>query len=123
MSTADSQLLTVGAIFTNDFYKPYIEKKADPRRQFWVARIVIVAFAVLAWALVLAGLLLDKLASKRYGLPLRATAHVLLPFALYAGKSAAGIYGIIGAHAFMVILARVATVFFLNRFKVNITNA
>ena len=51
MSTADSQLLIVGAMFTNDFYKPYIEREADPRRQFWVARIVIVAFAVLAWAL------------------------------------------------------------------------
>ena len=40
---------------------------------------------------------------------------VLMPFALYAGKSVAGIYGIIGAHAIMAILVRVAILFVLNR--------
>ena len=43
------------------------------------------AWAVLAWALVLAGLLLDSRAGKRYGRPLRVTAHILLPFALVWG--------------------------------------
>ncbi|MDY7077796.1 MAG: hypothetical protein SXV54_12820, partial [Chloroflexota bacterium] len=43
------------------------------------------AWAVLAWGLVLAGLLLDRLTGKRYGFPLRLTAHVLLPFALLWG--------------------------------------
>jgi len=43
------------------------------------------AWVVLAWGLVLAGLLLDSRAGKWYGLPLRTTAHVLLPFALLWG--------------------------------------
>jgi len=43
------------------------------------------AWVVLAWGLVLAGLLLDSRAGKRYGLPLRTTAHLLLPFALLWG--------------------------------------
>ncbi len=40
---------------------------------------------------------------------------VLLPFALYAGKMIAGIYGIIAAHGVMVILGRVTILFILNR--------
>ncbi len=43
------------------------------------------AWAVLAWGLMSAGLLLDRLASEQYGRPLRVTAHVLLPFALLWG--------------------------------------
>jgi hypothetical protein len=43
------------------------------------------AWVVLAWALMLAGLSLDRFANRRYGLPFRFTAHVLLPFALLWG--------------------------------------
>ena len=40
---------------------------------------------------------------------------ILLPIALYIGKSLAGIYGIIAANGVMLILARVMTLFFLSR--------
>ena len=43
------------------------------------------AWVVLAWALVLVGLLLDRIAGQRYGRPLRVTAHLLLPLALLWG--------------------------------------
>ncbi len=43
------------------------------------------AWAVLAWVLMSAGLLLDRFASEQYGRPLHVTAHVLLPFALLWG--------------------------------------
>ncbi|HDP90230.1 MAG TPA: hypothetical protein ENN42_09835 [Thioalkalivibrio sp.] len=49
------------------------------------------AWAVLAWVLILAGLALECLAGqragRRYGLPLRVTAHILLPFALAWGSA------------------------------------
>ncbi|MCP4535317.1 MAG: hypothetical protein GY831_29360, partial [Delftia sp.] len=45
------------------------------------------AWAILAWALVLMGLLIDKLAGQQYGRPLRTTAHLLLPFALLWGAA------------------------------------
>ncbi len=48
-------------------------------------------------------------------LKVHAAVFVILPFALYIGKSIAGIYGIIGAHAFMLISARVLTLFILNK--------
>jgi len=43
------------------------------------------AWVVLGWGLMLTGLLLDGHAGTRYGLPLRTTAHLLLPFALVWG--------------------------------------
>jgi len=43
------------------------------------------AWTVLAWGLMVIGLLLDRFASEQYGQPLRVTAHVLLPFALLWG--------------------------------------
>ncbi len=43
------------------------------------------AWMVLAWALMLVGLLLDARAGLQYGRPLRVVAHVLVPFALLWG--------------------------------------
>lgn len=44
------------------------------------------AWVVLAWVLLPVGLALDKRARRRYGHPLRLTAHLLLPFALLWGS-------------------------------------
>lgn len=49
------------------------------------------AWVVLAWVLMIIGFVLDGLAGKRYGRPLRTTAHVLLPFALVWGMGDAAI--------------------------------
>ncbi|RLC83680.1 MAG: hypothetical protein DRJ03_16420, partial [Chloroflexi bacterium] len=49
------------------------------------------AWVVLAWGLMVTGFVLDGLAGKRYGRPLRTTAHVLLPFALVWGMGNAAI--------------------------------
>jgi SSS family solute:Na+ symporter len=50
-STADSQLLIVGSMVTNDLYKPYINPLASSQRQFWVARIIIIITAIVSWLL------------------------------------------------------------------------
>jgi SSS family solute:Na+ symporter len=50
-STADSQLLIVGSMITNDLYKPYINPLASSQKQFWVARIIIIATAIVSWLL------------------------------------------------------------------------
>jgi len=49
------------------------------------------AWAALAWALTPIGLLLDGLAGRRYGRPLRTTAHLLFPFALMWGMGDAAV--------------------------------
>ncbi|MEA3341549.1 MAG: hypothetical protein U9R15_16415, partial [Chloroflexota bacterium] len=49
------------------------------------------AWVVLAWGLMIIGFVLDGLAGKRYGRPLRTTAHILLPFALVWGMGDAAI--------------------------------
>lgn len=47
------------------------------------------AWTLLAWALLLLGRLMERLATRAYALPLRAAAHLLLPFALLWGVARA----------------------------------
>lgn len=49
MSTADSQLLVASSSFTSDLYKPVFRKKATDKELLWVARLVVVAVAVVAY--------------------------------------------------------------------------
>jgi hypothetical protein len=66
------------------------------------------AWAVLAWALMSVGLLLDRFAGKQYGRPLRVTAHVLLPFALLWGAGdAATSSATFGLGAALYVLAAI----------------
>lgn len=51
ISTADSQLLVASSSFTSDIYKPILHKKASDKEVLWVGRIVVVAVALIAYAI------------------------------------------------------------------------
>ncbi len=53
MSTADSQLLVASSAFTSDLYKPVIRKNASEKELVWVARIVIIILAIVAFVIAL----------------------------------------------------------------------
>jgi SSS family solute:Na+ symporter len=55
MSTADSNLHALSAVLTRDVYDRFLRPKASQRERAWVGRIVIVAAALLALALVQIG--------------------------------------------------------------------
>jgi hypothetical protein len=67
------------------------------------------AWAVLAWILLPIGLVLDSRAGKRYGLPLRVTAHIIFPLALLWGSADAATSSLtFGLGVAFYILAAVA---------------
>ena len=49
MSSSDSMLLSGSSYFTRDVYRPVINAEASPRREAWIARIGVAAFALLAF--------------------------------------------------------------------------
>jgi sodium/proline symporter len=51
MSTADSQLLVASSALTEDFYKPFIRKRASQRELVGVGRLTVVLIAAVAFAL------------------------------------------------------------------------
>lgn len=51
MSTADSQLLVASSALTEDFYKPFIRKRASQTELIWVGRLAVVLIAIAAFAL------------------------------------------------------------------------
>ncbi|MCU0639392.1 MAG: sodium/proline symporter PutP [Candidatus Krumholzibacteria bacterium] len=51
MSTADSQLLVASSALTEDFYKPFIRKRASERELVWVGRLTVMLIAAVAFAL------------------------------------------------------------------------
>ncbi len=51
MSTADSQLLVASSALTEDFYKPFIRKRASQRELVWVGRLTVVLISAVAFAL------------------------------------------------------------------------
>ena len=51
MSTADSQLLVSSSALTEDFYRPFIRKRASQRELVWVGRLTVVLIAAIAFAL------------------------------------------------------------------------
>lgn len=51
MSTADSQLLVSSSALTEDFYKPFIRKRASQKELVWVGRLTVVLIAIIAFAL------------------------------------------------------------------------
>ncbi|OGF67965.1 MAG: sodium/proline symporter [Candidatus Fischerbacteria bacterium RBG_13_37_8] len=53
MSTADSQLLVSSSAFAEDFYKPFIRKKATQRELVFVGRMAVVVIAAAAFILAL----------------------------------------------------------------------
>ena len=55
MSTADSQLLVASSSITNDILGKYDKYKSQPSKLMWIARLVVVAVAVLALILALYG--------------------------------------------------------------------
>lgn len=55
MSTADSNLHSLSAIFTRDVYDQYIRPKASEQERVWVGRLIIVAASALAVGLVIFG--------------------------------------------------------------------
>ena len=56
MSTADSQLLVASSSFTSDLYQPLIRKnKATEKETLWVARGVVAAVTVIAFAIAASG--------------------------------------------------------------------
>ena len=50
MSSSDSMLLSGSSYFTRDLYRPVVNADASERREAWVARIGVAAFALLAFA-------------------------------------------------------------------------
>jgi len=50
MSSSDSMLLSGSAYFTRDLYRPFVRPEASDRREAWIARIGVAAFALLAFA-------------------------------------------------------------------------
>jgi sodium/proline symporter len=48
MSTADSQLLVTASAVSGDFYKTFVNKKADDKELVWVSRITVVIVAIIA---------------------------------------------------------------------------
>ena len=51
MSTADSQLLVASSALTEDFYKPFIRKRASQRELIWAGRLTVVLIAIVAFML------------------------------------------------------------------------
>jgi sodium/proline symporter len=51
MSTADSQLLVSSSALTEDFYKPFIRKRASQKELVWVGRGTVMLIAVIAFVL------------------------------------------------------------------------
>ncbi|OYR88819.1 sodium:solute symporter, partial [Halorubrum distributum] len=49
MSSSDSMLLSGSSYFTRDLYRPLIDADASERREAWIARIGVAAFATLAF--------------------------------------------------------------------------
>jgi SSS family solute:Na+ symporter len=49
MSSSDSMLLSGSSYFTRDLYRPFVAPDASERREAWVARTGVVAFATLAF--------------------------------------------------------------------------
>ncbi|MBP1921631.1 SSS family solute:Na+ symporter [Halorubrum alkaliphilum] len=49
MSSSDSMLLSGSSYFTRDLYRPFINPDASERREAWLARIGVAAFATLAF--------------------------------------------------------------------------
>ncbi|SMO68779.1 sodium:solute symporter family protein [Halorubrum cibi] len=49
MSSSDSMLLSGSSYFTRDLYRPFVAPDASARREAWVARTGVVAFATLAF--------------------------------------------------------------------------
>ena len=49
MSSSDSMLLSGSSYFTRDLYRPFVAPDASDRREAWVARVGVAAFAVLAF--------------------------------------------------------------------------
>ena len=50
MSSSDSMLLSGSSYFTRDLYRPVINADASERREAWIARVGVAAFALLAFA-------------------------------------------------------------------------
>jgi len=50
MSSSDSMLLSGSSYFTRDLYRPVINADASDRREAWIARVGVAAFALLAFA-------------------------------------------------------------------------
>ncbi|MEF8857261.1 MAG: sodium:solute symporter family protein, partial [Haloplanus sp.] len=50
MSSSDSMLLSGSSYFTRDLYRPFVAPDASERREAWIARIGVAAFATLAFA-------------------------------------------------------------------------
>ncbi|MEE2054289.1 sodium/proline symporter PutP [Nocardiopsis tropica] len=55
MSTADSQLLVAASALTEDGYKAFVNRDADPRALLWISRATVVAVALAAAAIALWG--------------------------------------------------------------------
>lgn len=51
MSTADSQLLVASSAVSEDLYKGFLRRAADPRELLWVGRLAVVAIALVAFLL------------------------------------------------------------------------
>ncbi|RKS06941.1 sodium/proline symporter [Nocardiopsis sp. Huas11] len=55
MSTADSQLLVAASSLTEDGYKAFVDRDADPRTLLWISRGTVLAVAIAAGAIALWG--------------------------------------------------------------------
>ncbi|MBB6121789.1 sodium/proline symporter [Nocardiopsis algeriensis] len=55
MSTADSQLLVAASALTEDGYRAFVNRDADPKVLLWVSRVTVVAVALAAAAIALWG--------------------------------------------------------------------
>jgi len=53
MSSADSDLLAIGIIFSNDIYKVHLDKTADDEQVIRITRIVIIMFGIIVYLLAL----------------------------------------------------------------------
>lgn len=53
MSSADSDILASGLIFTNDIYKIYLDKEADDKQLIKISRITMIMFGIIAYLLAL----------------------------------------------------------------------
>ncbi len=87
MSSADSDILAVGSIFSNDIYKVYFEKNASSKQLIFISRLAIIMFGFVAYLLALfnSGSILDILI---FVFSLRAAgAFIPYVFGLYWPKS------------------------------------
>lgn len=98
ISSADSDILAIGTIFSNDIYKVYIDKKATTRQVLFTSRLSIVVFGLIVYLLALfnSGSIIEILI---FVFSLRAAgAFVPYIFGLYWPKSST-----IGANASLII--------------------